>query len=118
MRNLVLHHEGAPLLVASTAGPIKKRILEYPEDDADLFRVWSCPTDDDSLMPALDITEQFALTWAMEFSFGDGIERADVLAPYPAFVREIAGDKLIAKWQAEIVAALPITPNPLKRHAA
>src|SRR5690349_14015893 len=100
MRSLVLMHEGAPMLVSSTAGPIKRRILEMPEDDADLFTIWSVPTDDSMNLPA-DITEQFALTWAMEFQFGDGIERDEVLAPYPVFIREIAGDKLLAKWQAD-----------------
>lgn len=117
MRSLVLLHEGAPVLVSVTATPIHKRILEMPGDDADLWSIWSVPTDD-SLSPPADITEQFALTWALDYKFGNGIERDEILAPYPPFIREIAGDKLIAKWRAEVVAALPITPNPLRRRAA
>lgn len=117
MRMLVLHHEGAPVLVSSTPGPIKTRILEWPGDDADLWQVWSTPGDD-SYMPASDITEQFALTWAMEFAFGDGIEPADFLAPFPAFVREVARDKLIAKWRAEMTSRPPVyLPNPLRKIA-
>jgi hypothetical protein len=99
MRSLVLHHEGAPLLVASTAGPIKQRIGEYPPDDVELFRVWSVPTNDDSVMPAFDITEQFAKTWALECAFGPGTEPHEYLAPIPAFVREHAGAELIRIWQ-------------------
>jgi hypothetical protein len=117
MRSLVLMHNGKPMLTSITAAPVKRRILEMPDDDADLFAVWSVPADDSLNLPA-DITEQFALTWAKEFRFGDGIEKAEVLAPFPAFIREIAGDKLLAKWQADIVAALPILPNPIKRHVA
>ena len=117
MRYLVLCHEGAPMAVDTFPDPLRKIILDHPDDDAELWSIWETPPAG-SLAPSIDITEQFALTWAMEFSFGDGIERSEVLAPFPAFVREIAGDKLLAKWQAEIVAALPITPNPLKRRAA
>lgn len=117
MRSLVLMHEGAPVLTSVTATRIRRRILEMPDDDADLWQIWSVPSDDSLNLPA-DITEQFALTWAMEFPFGDGIEVAEVLAPFPAFIREIAGEKLMAKWQASIVEALPILPNPINRHAA
>lgn len=117
MRTLVLMHNGKPMLTSITAGPVKRRILEMPDDDADLFAVWSCPTDDSLNLPA-DITQEFALTWAKEFRFGEGIEVADVLAPLPAFIRAVAGDKLIARWQAEIISALPNLPNPIKRHAA
>lgn len=76
MRHLVLTHEGAPMLTSITAGPIKKRILEWSDDDADLRQVWSVPADD-SMTPAQDITEQFAQTWAMELRG----------QPIPAFVR-------------------------------
>ena len=117
MRTLVLQHEGAPMRVSVSAADIKAEILAWPDDDADLWSVWEV-WPPGSMTPSLDITEQFALTWAMEFTFGDGIERAEILAPFPAFIREIAGDKLVAKWQAEIVAALPIIPNPLGRRAA
>jgi hypothetical protein len=110
MRSLVLLHEGAPMLVSIGASSIRKRILEMPDDDADLFAIWSVPSDDSLNLPA-DITEQFALTWAMEFEFGDGIEPAEFLSPFPAFVREIARDKLIAKWQAQIIDL----PNPLRK---
>lgn len=99
------------------AGPLRRVILDYPDDDADLWTIWEVPPSG-SVASSCDITEQFAETWAMEFTFGDGIEKAEVLAPFPAFIREIAGDKLMAKWQAEIVAALPILPNPIKRHVA
>jgi hypothetical protein len=110
MRSLVLLHEGAPMLISITASPIRKRILEMPDDDADCFTIWSVPADESLNLPA-DITAQFAETWAMEFEFGDGIEPAEYLAPFPAFVRELARDKLISKWQAQIIDL----PNPLRK---
>lgn len=121
MRSLVLCHEGAPLLIDTFIGPLRSRILEYPDDDADLWQIWSVPPAD-SHAPSEDITEAKALEWASEIiaarGFGDGIEPADVLSPFPAFVRAMVADQLLARWQAEIVAALPITPNPLRRSAA
>ena len=75
MRNLVLMHNGKPMMTSVTPGPIKARILEWPDDDADLWTVHEVPVDYSHLQPA-DITEQFALTWALEYRFGDGIERA------------------------------------------
>lgn len=115
MRSLVLHHEGAPMLVSMTAGPIKARILEWPDDDADLFRVWSVPTDD-SHTPAHDMTEQFAATWAKEFRFGLGIEPHDYLAPFPAFVRHHAERVLIGQWQSTVARAdAEFIPNPMRR---
>lgn len=105
MRSLVLHHEGAPLLVASTAGPIKKRIGEYPPDDVELFRVWSVPTDDDSMMPALDITEQFARTWAMELATGATLEAH--IAAAPAFVVHHARGDLVKLWLRRAAEADP-----------
>lgn len=99
MRSLVLHHEGAPLLVSSTAGPIKSRIAEYPPDDIELFRVWSVPTDDDSMAPAADITEQFARTWAIDCTFGPGSEPHEYLAAVPPFVVHHCRAELIRIWQ-------------------
>lgn len=104
MRMLVLCHEGAPMLASVTPGPIKARILEWPIDDADLFQVWSVPADD-SHAPAFDNTENFASEWAREFTWGDGIEPHDYLAPYPAFIREAIGAKLAEQWRAEHRAA-------------
>lgn len=115
MRTLVLLHDNRLMMASITAIPIRARILEWPEDDAELFAVWEVPTDYSHLPPA-DITEQFALTWALEYRFGDGIDVADVLAPFPAFIRVTVGDKLMAKWRADMTAHAPIElPNPLRR---
>lgn len=97
MRALVLHHEGAPLLVSFTAGPIKQRILELPPDDAELFQVWSVPTDE-TYAPAQDITVQFAKTWALECAFGPGTEPSEYLAPVPRFVEHNCRPELIRIW--------------------
>jgi hypothetical protein len=83
-------HEGAPMLVSITARPIKDRIAEWPDDDADLWSVWSVPADD-TMTPAHDITAQFAKTWAMDLKPG----------PVPAFV----------------AAHLEELPNPLRKRA-
>jgi hypothetical protein len=78
------------MLVSVTAGPVKDRILAWPDDDADLWSIWSVPVDD-SMTPAQDITKQFAETWAMEFG----------AKPLPAF----------------IAAHLEELPNPLRKRA-
>ena len=101
MRQLVLHHEGAPLCCGITVGEIRKAILHYPDDDADLFQVWSVPTAD-SMSSAEEITERFALEWSKEFDFGDGIEPADYLARFPAFVRARVSDRLIELWNEQV----------------
>ena len=96
-RRLVLMMSGVPMMQSLTAAPIKARILEWPDDDADLFQIWTVP--EFSHLPASEITCEFATTWAIEFSFGDGIEPEDYLAPFPAFVRIAAREKLIHLWQ-------------------
>jgi hypothetical protein len=106
MRTLILMHNDKPMMASITAGPIRARILEWPDDDADLYRVWEVPTDY-SHLPAGDITEQFAITWSMEFGFGDGIEPEDYLAPFPAFVRAAVRDKLARQWQRRMAEADP-----------
>lgn len=78
MRYLVLCHEGAPMAVDISAGPLRKIILDHPDDDVDLWSVWQVQPAG-SMQPPFEITEQFALTWAMEFPIGD---------PLPAFVSE------------------------------
>lgn len=117
MRSLVLLHEGAPTLVSVTAAAIKQRILEMPEDDADLWQVWSVPSDD-SLAPAFDNTGQFALTWALEFEFGDGIEPHDYLAPFPAFIRLAVPDQLTRRWELWMAGRdQNFVPNPVRKVA-
>jgi hypothetical protein len=114
MRSLVLCHEGAPMAVDQFAGPLRRIILDHPDDDCDLWQVFEVAPAE-SLAPSREITKQFALDWASEIiaerGFGDGIEPHDYLAPFPAFVREAARDKLIAKWQAQIIDL----PNPLRK---
>jgi len=100
-RNLVLLHDRRPMMTSITPGPIRARILEWPEDDADLFTVWSVPIDDSMAQPH-DITQQFALDWAAQLQFGDGIEPHDYLAPIPAFVRHACGAKLDAIWRSRM----------------
>lgn len=114
MRTLVLCHEGAPMAVDQFAGPLRRIILDHPDDDCDLWQVWSVPPHESHAVSE-DITERFALDWAGEIindvGFSDGIEPHDYLAPFPAFVREVARDKLVAKWQAQIIDL----PNPLRK---
>ena len=100
-RNLVLLHDRRPMMTSITPGPIRARILEWPEDDADLFTVWSVPIDDSMAQPH-DITQQFALDWVAQLQFGDGIEPHDYLAPIPAFVRHACGAKLDAIWRSRM----------------
>ena len=105
MRRLVLQHNGKPMACEVTAGPIRSMILDYPGDDADLWQVWEVPPVE-RYSVSENITERFALDWATaiigERGFGDGIDPADYLAPFPAFVRHACGAKLVAMWQRRI----------------
>jgi hypothetical protein len=78
------------MLVSITAGPLRDRIVEWPDDDADLWQVWEIPPME-SMLPSSDITKQFAETWAKEFG----------AKPLPAF----------------IAAHLEELPNPLRKRA-
>jgi hypothetical protein len=100
-RRLVLCLEGSPLCWGLTAGDIRKRILEYPDDDVDRLQVWTVPSSG-SMAVAEEITARFAGEWSKEFDFGDGIEPSDYLAPFPAFVREHAHLHLTRAWHAAL----------------
>lgn len=71
-----LMHEGAPLLWGTTPGEIREAILQYPEDDADLFSVYTVPSSN-KLSIATEVTQGFAEQWASRIKPGD---------PMPAFV--------------------------------
>lgn len=122
MRTLVLLHDNRLMMASITATPIRARILEWPEDDAELFAVSEVPTDYSHLPPA-DITEQFAMTWALEFQFGEGIEPHDYLAPFPAFIRANCEERLTTIWQrrmaqrAQAASEGDFIPNPLREVA-
>lgn len=100
-RRLVLMMSGAPMMQSLTVTPIRVRILEWPDDDCDLFQVFTVP--EFSHTPAFDITEGFAENWGREIvndhGFGGGIEPEDYLAPLPAFVRTAAREKMVLLWQ-------------------
>lgn len=116
-RRLVLCHEGAPICWDITLGGIKNRILEYPDDDADLFQIWSVPSPA-RLNTAQDLTEQVAFGWAKEFEFADGDEPEMYLRFFPAFVRAAAREKLIALWQkSHAQQHEDFVPNPIRRSA-
>lgn len=100
-----------------TAGGIRRVILEWPTDDCDLFRVFSVP-DENSTNPAEDITERFALEWAMEIQFAEGIEPHDYLAPFPAFVRANCEERLTTIWQRRMAEAdRNYLPDPVRQVA-
>jgi hypothetical protein len=77
-RLYLLMHEGAPLMWGTTQGDIREAILSYPEDDADLFSVWTVPSPN-KLSVSEEITTRFAQAWAT---------RIDPGKPIPAFVLE------------------------------
>lgn len=93
MWQFLLTHEGAPMLVSRQDTVIRKAILEWPDDDADLWQVFSVPSENNHAI-ARDVTKQFAKTWALDFDF---LEGADPLAAYPAFVREAIPELLAAQ---------------------
>jgi hypothetical protein len=97
MRYLVLCHEGAPMAVDTFASTLRKIILEHPDDDVDLWSVWQCPPAG-SLTQSVDITEQFARTWALECQFEPGNEPSEYLRSIPAFVSHHARAELIKIW--------------------
>lgn len=96
MRHLVLMHEGDPVAVDTFAGPLRQIILEHPADDVDLWSIRSVPPTG-SYAPSLDVTQQFAATWAMELATGDTLEQH--IAQAPAFVVEHARADLVRIWQ-------------------
>lgn len=100
-RRLLLHFQGAPVCWGLTAGDIRHRILEFPDDKADSLQVWEVPSHH-LISGGEDITRRFARDWSKEFKFGDGLDPSEYLAPFPAFVREHAGDRLIEAWTAAI----------------
>lgn len=96
-RHLVLMMDGKPLCWGATVGEVREAIAEYTDDDVDLMQVWRVyPAD--TMTPANDFTLEFAKGWATLFGFGHGVEPSDYLAPYPAFVRQHAGEHLIKKF--------------------
>ena len=95
MRYLVLAFEGAPMAVDISAGSIRQIILDHPADDVELWSVWQCPPAG-SLAPSVEVTAQFASTWAMELATGDTIE--DHIASAPAFVVHHARGDLVKWW--------------------
>lgn len=95
MRHLVLMHEGDPIAVDTFAGPLRQIILDHPDDDTDLWSVRSVPPTG-SYAPSIDITAQFASTWAMELATGDTLEQH--LAGAPAFVVHHARRDLVKWW--------------------
>jgi hypothetical protein len=114
MRTLVLMHNRKPVMTSVTPGPIKARINEWPDDDVDLYEVWSAPVDY-SHLPAFDNTTEFAKTWAMECEFGSGIEPDQYLAPVPAFVVHHARAELIRIWQRRMAQRDPeFLPDPTR----
>lgn len=117
MRNLVLLHNGKVVMTSITAGPIKARIQEWPDDDVDLYQVYSAPVDY-SHLPAFDDTESFAKTWAHEVEFCDGIEPHDYLAKVPPFVRHFAGATLTTLWQRWMAETdQSFIPGPIRQVA-
>lgn len=116
-RRLILCREGAPIAWGLFASDIRKAISALPDDLADVLQVWHVPSSEGTDHPA-EITKRFALSWAREIDFGDGIDPGDYLAPFPAFVREVCADELRTLWAAKITAHPPIPlPNPLRRVA-
>lgn len=95
MRHLVLCHEGAPMAVDTFAGPLRKLIEDHPADDVDLWSVWSVPPIG-SMAPSVDITADFARTWAMEMATGATLEAHIDAAP--AFVVHHARVDLVKLW--------------------
>lgn len=95
MRHLVLTFEGAPMAVDTFAGPLRKIILDHPSDDVDLWSVWEVPPAG-SLAPSVEITAQFARTWAMEMATGATLEQH--IAAAPAFVVHHARMDLVKLW--------------------
>jgi hypothetical protein len=115
MRTLLVCREGAPLFTEITAGPIREFLRTIDGlDDVDLYQIWEVhPLEHGH--KAQDITKRFALSWAREIEFGEGIEPSDYLAPFPAFVRELCASELHQRWAAEMA---PIElPNPIRRVA-
>jgi hypothetical protein len=98
MRSLVLQHQSVPMLIEYTAGPIRQRILDYPPDDVELWNIWEVwPSE--TMRPSVDITVDFAKTWAMECAFEPGTEPDQYLRSVPAFILEHAREELIRIWQ-------------------
>lgn len=100
-RRLMLCLGGTPLCWGLMVGDIRARILDYPDDDVDALKVWEVPSHA-TYAVAEDITKRFAFDWSREFEFGDGIEPAEYLARFPAFVREHAGEQLQKQWAAAV----------------
>lgn len=114
-RRLVLHVEGAPVCWDIGSSGIRNRILGYPDDFADMLKVWEVPSVA-LLVAAEDITERFAWDWSREFEFGDGIEPSDYLARFPAFVLEHVRIRLIQKWEAALAQRdSSFLPNPVRK---
>lgn len=89
---------GRPYTTAVTVGRLRAAILEMPDDDVESMAIWELRPESSALSPE-DITKAFAQSWAAAFDYGGGIEPADYLAPFPAFVRHHHGAELIAEWQ-------------------
>lgn len=112
-RRLVLTREGAPICWGLFAGDLRRVIVACPADDMDLYQVWSVPSFEGSIIGE-DITKRFAMEWAAEIKFVDGIEPSDYLASFPAFVREQCATELQARFAAEMAEFIP---DPIRRSA-
>jgi hypothetical protein len=100
-RLLVLVVDGDPVCWAHSAEALRALIGDYPDDDLELFKVWSL-FNALSLAPPEDITKQFAKDWSELYEFGDGIEPSEYLARYPGFVRAHYGAELHAIFEKAV----------------
>lgn len=96
MRTLVLMHEGAPMRLDIFPGPLREMITDHPDDDVDLWSVWSVPPVG-SMASSFEMTADFAGTWAMEMATCATLDHH--IASAPAFVVLHARAELIRIWQ-------------------
>jgi len=96
---LVLSLAGKNVAMGFTPAEIWNAIQQLPDDDVAEMRVERLPGPRNMFQPQ-DRTLWIAARWAEQFEFGGGIEPAEYLAPFPAFVRHHLEADLISQWEA------------------
>jgi hypothetical protein len=94
--------EGAPITCRLDFEGCREYLADVIEDHAGLYSVWALDTEGEA---STDRTAAFVEDWAKCFDFGDGDDPAEILRPYPEFIRAFIGDKLIAAYRAAQEAA-------------
>jgi len=96
---LVLSLAGKNVAMGFTPSEIWNAIQQLHDDDVAAMLIERLPGPRNMFQPQ-DRTLWIAERWAQQFNFGAGIEPADYLAPFPAFVRYHLEAGLIVQWEA------------------